>query len=218
MTDLRLDAPELPALIAIQQRTGLADEMWREIAPLLAEEGITEESDPTDLPTLQAALDRAVARYNAALFTPTGKTRSLAAHLLRQVVTAVAGGETAHAARLLDSLGPDPTPQRPFTGAHAAGLAMLLLDNWSTGPAGIPAGLLMGTVLPAGHWRGERAATDILALGRKGRAHHSVQKLVIKHGGLHVTDGAALALAATVITWAERTATPATDVAENAIG
>ncbi len=218
MTDLRLDAPEPPALIAIQQRTGLADEMWREIAPLLAEEGITEDSDPTDLPTLQAALDRAVARYNAALFTPTGKTRGHAAHLLRQFVTAVATGETAHAARLLDSLGPDPTPQRQFTGAHAAGLAMLLLDTWSTQPAGVPAGLLTGTALPAGHWRGERAATDILALARKGRAHRSVQKLIVKHGGLHVTDGAALALAATVLAWAERTGTPAADVAENAIG
>ncbi|MFD9597131.1 hypothetical protein ACFWA9_30865 [Kitasatospora sp. NPDC059973] len=134
---MRLDAPEPPALIAIQQRTGLADEMWREIAPLLAEEGITEDSDPTDLPTLPAALDRAVARYNAALFTPTGKARGQAAELLRQVVASVAAGETAHAARLLDTLGPDPTDAQPATGAHAAGLATLLLDNWSTGPAGV---------------------------------------------------------------------------------
>ncbi|MEV0537864.1 hypothetical protein [Kitasatospora sp. NPDC050463] len=78
--------------------------------------------------------------------------------------------------------------------------------------------LLTGTALPAGPWRGERAATDILALARKGRAHRSVQKLVVKHGGHYVTDGAALALAATVITWAERTGTPATDVAEDTIG
>ncbi|MFD5433764.1 hypothetical protein ACFWJ4_16635 [Kitasatospora sp. NPDC127067] len=218
MTDMRLDAPEPPALIAIQQRTGLADEMWREIAPLLAEEGITEDSDPTDLPTLQAALDRAVARYNAALFTPTGKARGQAAELLRQVVASVAAGETAHAARLLDSLGPDPTDAQPVTGAHAAGLAMLLLDNWSTGPAGVPAGLLARTALPAGHWRGERAATDILALARKGRAHRSVQKLIVQHGGHHVTDGAALALAATVLAWAERTGTSAADVAQNTIG
>ncbi|MFH9355524.1 hypothetical protein [Kitasatospora sp. NPDC017646] len=42
-------------MLATRQRTGLADEMWREIAPLLAEEGITEDTDPTDLPTLQAA-------------------------------------------------------------------------------------------------------------------------------------------------------------------
>ncbi|GAA2780454.1 hypothetical protein [Kitasatospora aburaviensis] len=218
MTDMRLDAPEPPALIAIQQRTGLADEMWREIAPLLADEGITEDSDPTDLPTLQAALDRAVARYNAALFTPTGKARGQAAELLRQVVASVAAGETVHAARLLDSLGPDPTDAQPVTGAHAAGLAMLLLDTWSTGPASVPAGLLTGTALPAGHWRGERAATDILALARKGRAHRSVQKLIVQHGGHHVTDGAALALAATVLTWAKRTSTPAADIAETAIG
>ncbi|MFD3662644.1 hypothetical protein ACFWVF_18900 [Streptomyces sp. NPDC058659] len=218
MTDLRLDAPEPPALVAIQQRTGLAGEMWREIAPLLAEEGITEDTDPTDLPTLQAALDRAVARYNTALFTPSGKTRSLAAELLRQVVAFVAAGETVSAARLLDSVGPEATAEQPVTNSHTAGLAMLLLDSWSIGPAGVPAGLLTGTALPPGHWRGERAATDILALARKGRAHRSVQKLIVKHGGDHVTDGAALALAATVLTWAQRTSAAAADVAEAAIG
>ncbi|GLW58139.1 hypothetical protein [Kitasatospora phosalacinea] len=218
MTDMRLDAPELPALIAIQQRTGLADEMWREIAPLLAEEGITEDTDPTDLPTLQAALDRAVARYNTSLFTPTGAARGRAAELLRQVVASVAADETAHAARLIDSLGPDPTAEQPVTTSHAAGLAMLLLDAWSTGPAGVPAGLLAATALPAGHWRGERAATDILALARKGRAHRSTQKLIVQHGGYHVTDGAALALAAAVLTWAQRTSTPPADIAQAQIG
>ncbi|MFI9275231.1 hypothetical protein ACIGXM_31645 [Kitasatospora sp. NPDC052896] len=219
MTDLRLDAPESPALIAIQQRTGMADEMWREIAPLLADEGITEDTDPTDLPTLQAALDRAVARYNTALFTPTGRARSDAAALLRQVVASIAADETEHAARLLDSLGPDSTAEQPVTTSHAAGLALSLLGAWSANTTSdIPAGLLQGTALPAGHWRGERAARDILALARKGRAHRSVQKLIVQHGGHHVTDGAALALAATVQTWAQRTGTPAADVAEAAIG
>ncbi|GAA2810828.1 hypothetical protein GCM10010441_39330 [Kitasatospora paracochleata] len=192
--------------------------MWREIAPLLAEEGITEDTDPTDLPTLQAALDRAVARYNAALFIPTGKARSQAAELLRQVVASIAADETEHAARLLDSFGPDPTAGQPVTNSHAAGLAVLLLDSWSTGTGGTPAGLLAGTVFPAGQWRGERAATDILALSHKSRAHRSVQKLIVQHGGHHVTDGAVLALAAAVLTWSRRTSTPAADVAEAAIG
>ncbi|MDH6145808.1 hypothetical protein P3T35_007869 [Kitasatospora sp. GP30] len=219
MTDLRLDAPEPPALIAIQQRTGMADEMWREIAPLLADEGITEDTDPTDLATLQAALDRAVARYNAALFTPTGRARSNAAALLRQVVASIAASETEYAARLLDSLGPDPTEAQPVTASHAAGLAMALLDAWSANATGdTPAGLLADTALPPGHWRGERAARDILALARKGRAHRSVHKLVVQHGGIHVTDGASLALAAAVQTWAQRTGTSAAAVAETAIG
>ncbi|MFI6448034.1 hypothetical protein [Kitasatospora sp. NPDC050543] len=40
MTDLRLDAPE--PLLTIQRRTGLADEIRRETAPLLADEAISE--------------------------------------------------------------------------------------------------------------------------------------------------------------------------------
>lgn len=74
------------------------------------------------------------------------------------------------------------------------------------------------TALPAGHWRGQRAATDILALARKGRAHRSHQRLIAQHGGRHVLDGATLALAAAVQTWAKRTGTPATAIAEAAIG
>lgn len=218
MTDLRLDAPEPPALIAIRHRAGLADEMWRELAPLLAEEGITADTDPTDLPTLQAALDRAVARYNTALFTPTGRARADAAVLLRQVVASFAAGETGHAARLIDSLGPESSPEQPATSTACIGLALNLLDVWSAPAGGAPAGLLAGTTFPAGHWRGERAATDILALARKGRAHRSHQRLIAQHGGHHVMDGAALALAATIQAWAKHTDTPAAEIAEAAIG
>ncbi|MDJ0385269.1 hypothetical protein [Streptomyces sp. G-G2] len=218
MTDLRLDAPEPPALLVIRNRAGLADELWQEIAPLLTDEGITADTDPTDLPTLQAALDRAVARYNMALFTPTGRVRADAAALLRQVVASISAGETGHAARLLDSLGPEPSQGQPATTTACIGLALSLLDTWSTTTGGAPTGLLAGTALPAGHWRGERAATDVLALARKGRAHRSHQRLIAQHGGHHVTDGAALALAATVQTWAKRTGTPAPEIAESAIG
>ncbi|MFD3779780.1 hypothetical protein [Streptomyces sp. NPDC058612] len=207
MTDLRLDAPEPPALLVIRNQAGLADELWQEIAPLLADEGITADTDPTDLPTLQAALNRAVARYNTALFTPTGRVRADAAALLRQVVASISAGETGHAARLLDSLGPEPSQGQPATTTACIGLALSLLDTWSSTTGGAPTGLLAGTALPAGHWRGERAATDVLALARKGRAHRSHQRLIAQHGGHHVTDGAALALAATVHTWAKRTGT-----------
>ncbi|MGE3257865.1 MAG: hypothetical protein AB7J25_29995 [Pseudonocardia sp.] len=58
--------------------------MLRELAPLLAEEGIHRDErgefsdlDVPDLQTLQRALDRAVERQNLALFTPTGHAREL---------------------------------------------------------------------------------------------------------------------------------------------
>jgi hypothetical protein len=50
--------------------------------------------------------------------------------------------------------------------------------------------------LPAGHWRGERAATDILILGRKGRAFSSLDTLIARQGGEHVLYGSALTLTA----------------------
>lgn len=54
MTDLRLDAPE--PLLTIQRRTGLADEIRRETAPLLADEAISECPSGNDLIPLPEAL------------------------------------------------------------------------------------------------------------------------------------------------------------------
>ena len=58
------------------------------------------------------------------------------------------------------------------------------------------------TRLPAGHWTGERAATDILTLARKGRAFASLDSLIARQGGQHVLYGSALALAAALQAWA----------------
>ena len=59
--------------------------MLRELAPLLAEEGIDVDNiDVPDLETLQAALDRAVERQNLARFTPVGHSRELVITTLRR--------------------------------------------------------------------------------------------------------------------------------------
>jgi hypothetical protein len=61
------------------------DETLRELAPLLAEEGIDVDNiDGLDLDTLQAALNRAVERHNMTRFTPVGQARELAATTLRR--------------------------------------------------------------------------------------------------------------------------------------
>jgi hypothetical protein len=61
----------------IQHRPGLAEEMLRELAPLLAEEGIDVDNiDVADLDTLQRALNHAVERRNMELFSPVGETRA----------------------------------------------------------------------------------------------------------------------------------------------
>ena len=95
MPDMRRRGPgPPPGLSGIQFKPGIAKETLRELAPLLAEEGIDAGNiDVPDLDTLQRAMDRAVERH-------------------------------------------------------------------------------------AGHWTGERAATDILALARKGRAFRSLNALI----------------------------------------
>jgi hypothetical protein len=71
--------------------------------------------------------------------------------------------------------------------------------------------------LPAGHWLGERAATDILILTRKGRAFRSLDTLITRQGGKNVLYGSALTLAATIQTWSADTGTPITNLTHAAV-
>jgi hypothetical protein len=73
MSDMRRTSPDPPAgLPEIRHQPGIAADLMRELAPLLAAEGI-DLNAALDLETLQAALDRAIERRNVALFTPVGK-------------------------------------------------------------------------------------------------------------------------------------------------
>ncbi len=206
----------------IKHTPGLAVELLRELAPLLAEDGIIINPDGDivgdlpDLQTLQHALDRAVERQNLALFTPIGHARDLATAVLRQVSIALAVGATTTAAAVLEHQVVPASPDgRQATVAGCTGVALGLLDHWlhdhtaDTAPSGL-AGRIR---LPAGHWIGERAATDILGLAAKGRAFRSLDTLTHHHGGHHLLYGSTLALTATVHTWAEQTTTDPTELA-----
>lgn len=212
MVDMRRRGPEPPwAGPEIEFKPGMAREMLRELAPLLAEEGIhldeNGELSALDVPdprTLQRALDRAVERQNLALFTPTGKARDLAAAALRQVIVAIAAGDPARAATVLDQVVPESPHHTLATVAGCTGIGLGLLDEWLSGrdPAA-PARLAAHTRLPAGHWTGERAATDVLALAAKGRAFRSLHTLIVRQGGHHLLYGSALALAAATLAWSQ---------------
>jgi hypothetical protein len=94
-------------------------------------------------------------------------------------------------------------------GPGCVGVALGLLDAWPCGPAGrAPTDLARQVGLPAGHWAGEQAATDILQLARKGRAFSSIDSLTLRQGGKHVLYGGALAVAAVMRTWSRATGTP----------
>ena len=133
--------------------------------------------DPPDLATLQAALNRAVERRNLELFSPVGATRQIAVDALHRVVDAVLAGDSAAAGRLLEQIQPESPDNTVATVSSCIGIALGLLDDTLT------ASSAPIVALPAGHWNGERAATDILALARKGKAFRSLDKLLIRQGG-----------------------------------
>ncbi|HEY5474939.1 MAG TPA: hypothetical protein VIK32_17355 [Candidatus Limnocylindrales bacterium] len=214
MADMRRLSPEPPpGAPQIQHKPGLANEMLRELAPLLAEEGIdVDDIDVPDLETLQAAMNRAVERSNMARFTPVGKAREHAVTTLRLVVDAVIKEDTTLAAAILESVPPE-SPDGKATVAGCIGVALGLLDDWLTGAdRHAPKDLGQRVTLPSGHWQGERAATDILALARKGRAYRSLDTLLTRQGGKQVLYGSALALAAALRTWSSDTGTQVTEL------
>jgi hypothetical protein len=217
VADMRRRDPEPPpGMPEIEYKPGLAKQTLRELAPLLAEEGIdVDDIDVPDLDTLQAAMNRAIERHNMARFTPVGQARDYAVTTLRLVVEAVAENNTALAAAILDSVPPEAPPDgKSATVAGCTGVALGLLDEWLSGNhANTPTGLAQQTRLPAGHWIGERAATDILVLAGKRRAFRSLHTLTVQQGGRHVLYGSALALAAAAITWSRHTDTPITELA-----
>ncbi len=220
MADMRRRSPEPPpGPPQVQLTPGLGEQTMRELAPLLAEEGIDVDSiDVPDPDTLQAALSRAVERHNMTRFTPVGKARDLAVTTLRLVIEALADGDTTQAAAILAQVQPDSPGNAAATVAACIGVALGLLDDWLSGAdPHAPDDLGRHVRLPAGHWRGERAATDILVLGRKGRAFSSLDTLIARQGGEHVLYGSALTLTAATQTWAAHTDTPVRDIALAAV-
>ena len=146
----------------IQLTPGLGEQTMRELAPLLAEEGI--DADNTDVPdvaVLQAALNRAAGRRQHDHFTPAGQARDLAVTALRLVIEALADGDTTLAAAILTEIQPDSPGNTAATAVACIGVALSPLDDWLSGAdPQAPHDLAQHVHLPAGHWRGERAATD----------------------------------------------------------
>jgi hypothetical protein len=151
-------------------------------------------------------MDRAVQRRNMQLFTPTGAGRDNAAVVVREAVIAIGAGDGARAGEVLDAVEPEPTEPGGASVAACTGVAVGLLDSWLGGrDDGVPAGLGERSALPAGHWLGERAATDLIALAGRARAFQSLQKVIARQGGYHVLFGSALAVSAVLLRWSQLT-------------
>lgn len=187
----------------IVHKPGLAAEVLGEMAPLLASEGI-DLNDPDaipDLDHLNAALARATEQYNMQLFTPVGKGRDLALTVLIEFTEAIEARNSRRAEIVLDSVGPEETEQRPAV-SHVIGAGLGLLDNWYTDA--ILAALLAEVEVPK--WRGPARSTAarILNFARRGDAYASLDTLITRHGGEFVLHSVALAVAATILDFAQR--------------
>src|SRR5262249_41726449 len=93
--------------IDVVHKPGLANDMLRELAPLLAEDGIDLTSGDFNLEQLQAALNRAAERRNLALFTPVGKARTLAVAVIQSAVTFLLADEPHEALATLELAVPE---------------------------------------------------------------------------------------------------------------
>jgi hypothetical protein len=181
----------------------MADALMRELAPLLAEEGIDLESAELDLATMQAALNRAVERRNLALFTPVGRARARAAEVLRPAAATIIDATVRAALPILDQAVPESLDGSAAEVSSCIGLALGLVDNFLAGDGPAPAGL--GTRLEPRSIRGpgDRATPDILAAVPY--AFDAIGRLIQTHGGRELHYGAAIALAIVFHAWAAET-------------
>lgn len=214
---IRRSSPEPPwGGPEIRHQPGMADDLMRELAPLLAEDGI-DLDDPDSIPdmeTLPRALNNAVERRNMQLFTPVGEGRALALTTLRLFVEAIAADEVELAEVILATAVPESPDNTQATVAGTIGVALDLLDQiLGSGHPDAPKGLVPRVRLPRGHWTGGRAARDILDLAHRGRAFSSLDALIAKQGSPQVHAGAALALTGVLQAWATLVALPVADVA-----
>jgi hypothetical protein len=210
--------PEFAARLAeagVVHRPGTADRLMRDIAPLLAAEGIDLHNlgEGTDLREVNEALARATELHNMMLFTPVGAQRSGALAVLRAVAEALAGGDEDGAAALLAAVESEPTGTEPAI-SHVIGVSLGLLDAWHTDPALHDP--LRATRVPRWNRAARAAATDVLALARKGRAFASLASLH-RHGGLALFEGSALAVAASLSARAASENAPVRALAERVL-
>lgn len=192
------DDPELRAFMqqhGVRHQPGMAAELLEELAPLLAAEGVDFDDPALSLDELNAAMEKAVEQRHLYLFTPVGRDRANALRVLLQFTQALEQGDADRARQILDAVQPEETATQP-AGSHLIGLSISLVDSWLADPQ--IASKITSVRIPSWNKRAKRIASDIFTLGRKHRAFDSIGSLITRNGGLAVSDGASLLVAAVV--------------------
>jgi hypothetical protein len=208
--DPRRDRPNLPpGLPRVEWKPGLADEMMGDLAPLLAEEGVdVDDIDVPDLPTLQAAMNRAVERHNMTRFTPMARPARLPSRRCAKQSKRSRNRTCPERPARWTGFGRShrTAPKPPWRPASASASACSTTGSTTTMTLSLLGWLDERSFLPSGG-SGKRTAADLLALASKGRAFRSLDKLIARQGGEHVLYGSTLALAAVITTWSTDTGT-----------
>lgn len=210
------DDPDLRAQMAkmgVVHQPGMAADLLKEMAPLLKADGVDlDDLGDTDLDTLNEAMARATERRNLELLTPIGAQYDAALAILHSFTSAIAAGDDARARAIIESVEPEATPPAPSV-SHVLGVSLGLLDDWYSDDGLRPA--LRSARVPAWHRKQSRsAASDVLAIARKGRAFDAADSLIRRHRGLSALEGASLVVAASLIAGADAERTPLEEVAD----
>ena len=118
--------------VPIADQPGVADEMLRELGPLLAEDGIDVNNiDVPDLDTFQNAMNRERRRHGPV--HPGRRTRELAVGTLRLAVQGINADNSTLAGAVLEQVEPESPDDSAPTASACIGVALGLLDDWLSG-------------------------------------------------------------------------------------
>jgi hypothetical protein len=181
---------------------GMAEDLMSQLRPLLEQQGIRfghPEAPPVSMEDLQAAMGDAMSRHNLGLFTPVDGDRDVARMVLVDALTAFLTGDDPSASLEASY------ERQPESLAWTIGVATGALDRaLGTGPDGPKMPSAAALVSPDSLVSGPvgSVATDLLSLGRKGRANRSIDAIIRKHGGYLMYEAAAAAVFAVTLSWA----------------
>lgn len=177
----------------------MAADLLDKLAPLLAEDGF-DVDNIADIDAFQDALTRATERYNLELQTPIGAQRESALQTLRTFTVDTHEGFDADTWTLADAIPPE-SESDTATVAQVIGTGAGLLDSWGIAPpflmtvAGVPA---PGWAEPS-----RRAVRDVLRRAADRGAFDATGELIRQYGGAATLHAVLVAVATTVIAFAD---------------
>lgn len=185
---------ELAESMGFVHKPDMAQEFLRELAPLLASEGVDLDA-PEGLEGLteedfNAALNAATERYNMELHTPTGEDRLAALEVLNSCAEAIGRGDTGLAGLIIATLHPEGFGPWPAI-SHVIGVGLGQLDEW--GRRADLRKAFTSAKLPHWGWQGTKAAKDVLRTARKAAAFDDLDRLTLTYNGLGLLYGTMLA-------------------------